>query len=46
VDADVERIRDVRISIRLQATASSLRRLVPDQDITFDVALRNLAPPR
>ena len=45
VDADVQRIRDVRVFIRLEATASSLRRLVPDEDITFDVALRRLALP-
>jgi len=44
VDADVARIRDVRVSIRLEATAPSLRRLVPDEDITFDVALRSVAP--
>jgi type II secretory pathway pseudopilin PulG len=44
VDADVQRIRDVRVFIRLESTAPSLRRLVPDEDITFDVALRNRAP--
>jgi len=44
VDADAERIREVRISIRLEATAPSLRRLVPDEEATFDVALRNRAP--
>jgi prepilin-type N-terminal cleavage/methylation domain-containing protein len=41
VDADVQRIRDVRVFIRLESTAPSLRRLVPDAEITFDVALRN-----
>jgi hypothetical protein len=41
VDADVQRIRDVRVFIRLESTAPSLRRLVPDQEISFDVALRN-----
>ncbi|HEY3092397.1 MAG TPA: hypothetical protein VGJ52_04845 [Vicinamibacterales bacterium] len=41
VDADVQRIRDVRVVITLEATAPSLRRLVPDERITFDVALRN-----
>ena len=41
VDADVERIRDVRVFIRLETTAPSLRRLVPDEELTFDVALRN-----
>jgi hypothetical protein len=44
MDADVQRIRDVRVFIRLESTAPSLRRLVPDEDITFDVALRNRAP--
>jgi prepilin-type N-terminal cleavage/methylation domain-containing protein len=41
VDADVQRIRDVRVFIRLESTAPSLRRLVPDEEISFDVALRN-----
>lgn len=45
VDADAQRIRGVRVFIRLEATAPSLRRLVPDEEITFDVALRNVAPP-
>ena len=44
VDADVKRIRDVRVFIRLESTAPSLRRLVPDDEITFDVALRNREP--
>lgn len=41
IDADVQRIRDVRVFIRLQSTAPSLRRLVPDEAISFDIALRN-----
>jgi len=44
VDADVQRIRGVRVFIRLETTAPSLRRLVPDDEITFDVALRNREP--
>jgi hypothetical protein len=44
VDADVQRIRGVRVFIRLESTAPSLRRLVPDEEITFDIALRNREP--
>jgi len=44
VDVDVQRIRGVRVFIRLETTAPSLRRLVPDDEITFDVALRNREP--
>jgi hypothetical protein len=31
----------VRIDIRVEATAPSLRRLVPDEEIVLHVALRN-----
>ena len=41
VDTDLLRISEVRIDIRLAATASSLRRLVPDEEIVLHVALRN-----
>ena len=44
VDADVQRIRSVRVFMRLESTAPSLRRLVPDEEITFDIALRNREP--
>ena len=44
IDSDVERIRDVRVFITLEATAPSLRRLVPDERLAFDVALRNRPP--
>jgi type II secretory pathway pseudopilin PulG len=41
VDADVRRIRAVRVFISLESTAPSLRQLVRAEAITFDVALRN-----
>lgn len=40
-DMDVLRICEVRISLRLQATAPSLRPLVPDDEMVLHVALRN-----
>jgi len=40
-DADLMRISEVRIHIRIEATAPSLRRLVPDEEIVLHVALRN-----
>jgi len=40
-DEDVLRICEVRISLRLQATAPSLRPLVPDDDVVLHAALRN-----
>jgi hypothetical protein len=43
-DADVRRIRDVRVFIRLESTSPSLRRLVPDEQVAFDAALRNHVP--
>jgi len=46
VDTDLLRISEVRIDIRLEATASSLRRLVPDEEIVLHVALRNRAHDR
>lgn len=42
VDQDIHRIREVRALIRLESTAPSLRRLVPDEEILLDVALRNV----
>lgn len=41
VDADLLRISEVRIALRLEATAAALRRLVPDEDVVLHVALRN-----
>ena len=41
LDTDLLRVSEVRIDIRLEATASSLRRLVPDEEIVLHVALRN-----
>ena len=59
-DADLLRLRRVRVRLRVQVAAESLRgrsslflkpgtspggrRLVPDQEIRFDIAPRNLAP--
>ena len=40
-DADLLRVSEVRIALRLEATAVSLRRLVPDEDVVLHVALRN-----
>jgi hypothetical protein len=40
-DTDLLRISEVRIDIRIEATAPSLRRLVPDEEIVLHVALRN-----
>ena len=42
IDEDVHRIREVRALLRLESTASALRRLVPDEQTVLDVALRNL----
>ena len=40
-DTDLLRISEVRIDMRVEATAPSLRRLVPDEQIVVHVALRN-----
>ena len=40
-DADLLRVSEVRIALRLEATAPSLRRLVRDEDVALHVALRN-----
>lgn len=40
-DTDVLRICEVRIRLRLQATAPSLRRFVPDDEVVLHAALRN-----
>jgi hypothetical protein len=61
-DADLLRLRRVRVRLRVQVAAESLRgrsslflrpgtspggqRLVPDQEIRFDIAPRNLTPHR
>ena len=41
-DADLRRIRAVRISARFESTAPALRALVPDEAIAVHVALRNV----
>ena len=41
-DLDVLRIRRVRVTLRVQASPGTLRRLLPDREITFDVSPRNL----
>ena len=41
-DADLSRIRRVRVTLRFESTAALLRRLVPDQDVVLDVATRNI----
>jgi type II secretory pathway pseudopilin PulG len=40
-DADLLRVSEVRIALRLETTAAALRRLVPDEDVVLHVALRN-----
>jgi hypothetical protein len=40
-DTDLVRVSEVRIDMRLEATAPSLRRLVADEQIVVHVALRN-----
>lgn len=40
-DADLLRITEVRVHLGFEATAPSLRHLVPDEDIVLHVALRN-----
>ena len=40
-DADVLRVAEVRIDIRVEATAPSLRRLVPDERVVLHAAVRN-----
>ncbi len=40
-DADLLRVSEVRIALRMEATAPSLRRLVPDEEIVLHVGLRN-----
>lgn len=40
-DTDLLRISEVRIDVRVEVTAPSLRRLVPDEEIVLHVALRN-----
>ena len=42
-DADLLRISEVRILLRIEATAPSLRRFVPDEEVVLHVALRNSA---
>lgn len=42
-DADLMRVRRVRLSLRFESTASLLRRLVPDEEIILQVAVRNIA---
>jgi len=40
-DEDLLRVSEVRIALRLEATAAPLRRLLPDEDVVLHVALRN-----
>jgi len=41
-DADLTRVRAVRLSLRFECTAPALRRLVPDESIAITVSLRNI----
>lgn len=41
-DADLTRVRAVRLSVRFESIAPALRRLVPDESIAMTVALRNI----
>ena len=41
-DEDLARLRQVRITFRFESTAALLRRLVPDQEIVLNVAMRNI----
>ncbi len=41
-DLDLLRIRRVRVTLRVQAAPPMLRRFLPDREISFDVAPRNL----
>ena len=42
-DADLLRVREVRVLLRLEGTDPLLRRLVPDEEIVVHVATRNLS---
>ena len=42
-DTDLLRIRRVRVTLRVQPMSRGLRRLLPDREIRFDVAPRNLS---
>jgi hypothetical protein len=41
-DLDLLRVRRVRVTLRVQAAPPMLRRFLPDREISFDVAPRNL----
>jgi len=41
-DEDLSRVRRVRITLRFESTAALLRRLVPDEDVVLQVAIRNV----
>jgi hypothetical protein len=41
-DTDLLNIRRVRVTLRVQPASGALRRLLPDREIRFDVAPRNL----
>jgi hypothetical protein len=41
-DLDLLKIRRVRVTLRMQPASAALRRLLPDREIRFDVAPRNL----
>lgn len=45
-DADVLRVRAVRLSARFESTAPSLRGFVPDESVVVHVALRSVGPSR
>jgi hypothetical protein len=42
-DADLLRVREVRAWLRLESTDPRLRRLVPDEEITLHIAMRNIS---
>ena len=45
-DADLLRVREVRVLLRLEGTDPLLRRLVPDEEIVLHVAMRNFSGAR
>jgi hypothetical protein len=45
-DADLLRVREVRVLLRLEGTDPLLRRLVPDEELVLHVAIRNVLRPQ
>ena len=45
-DADLLRVREVRVLLRLEGTDPLLRRFVPDEEILFHIAMRNCSAAR